>query len=312
MTSQQLHAALEEPAENCYQLDLGLGVRLRALDPKLVGPHVLALRPQLPEAPLEEGIWGIRQYRFLPPEAVRAIESLPAAQCARLATVRRGKAVRAAASDSLPWLRPPYGVMGLAALAGILFLSYLPVAVLRAHLHRFTPWSAALAITVPLMLLQAGVAGWSLARRGIYRRLSDWRWRPGIAALAFVAGMGFTAIFLWAEHLRYGAGVLNPSPSATSGGAGFVLLTLAAMVSAELLQRGIILPSLLAYLPPWPALLLGAMAAALLQGQFWAALPLQFAACIVYRKFGHNWPASLAFRLANNLLYLALVLKFIK
>lgn len=310
MTTAEIRAGLEQPAENCYRLQLDSGSSLRARDPRLVGPGVLAVRPVLPEVELDGGIWGISQYRFLMPEAVYELEALPEAQC-RNTRVRKKSQLRQIkpAAASPPWLTPPYGLMGLAALAGIMFLAYVPVFLVRASLHHgFHAWGAALAIALPLAAMEAGVAGWALWRREIYRRLSDWSWRAGRLALAFVAGLGFTAIFLWAERLRYGAGVLTPSPAALAGGAGFIWLTLGALAAAELLQRGVILPSLLAYLPPWPAMLLGAMAAALLQGQFWAALPLQFAACIVYRKFGHSWPAALMFRLANNILFLALVL----
>lgn len=310
MTIAELRAGLEEPAENCYCLQLDTGASLRVRDPRMAGPEVLAVRPVMPDAELENGIWGISQYRFLMPEAVRTLETLPEAQC-RNTIARKKSQFRQAkpAAVSPPWLIPPYGLMGLAALAGIMFLAYVPVFLVRTRLqHGFDAWSAALAIVLPLAAMEAGVAGWTLWRKEIYRRLTDWSWRPVRLGLAFVAGLGFTAIFLWAERLRYGAGVLTPPPAALAGGAGFIWLTLGAMAAAELLQRGVILPSLLAYLPPWPAMLLGAMAAALLQGQFWAALPLQFAACIVYRKFGHSWPAALIFRLANNILFLALVL----
>ncbi len=310
MTTAEIRAGLEQPAENCYRLQLDSSASLRVRDPRIVGPKVLAVRPVLPEVALDSGIWGISQYRFLMPEAVRNLEALPETQC-RDTRGKKNSPQRQArpAAASPPWLPAPYGLMGLAALAGIMFLAYVPVFVVRANLHHgFHAWSAALAIALPLSAMEAGVAGWALWRRDIYRRLSDWSWPPVRRGLAFLAGSGFTAIFLWAERLRFGAGVLTPSPAALAGGAGFIWLTLGAMAAAELLQRGVILPSLLAYLPPWPAMLLGAMAAALLQGQFWAALPLQFATCIVYRKFGHCWPAALMFRLANNILFLAFVL----
>ena len=299
MQREILNAALETHPEGCFRLTFADGARRRVRELRLAGDA--ASFQLVEEVEINPGIWGISATRFAAMESIAAAEPLSEAQCRPAAKPKSAGAGRQSGEKpALPagFLTPPYGLFGLAALALFLFaaglISFLLAPALLRHFHG-RGLRAALALA-PYPIAAALAAAWAFRRRRVYRLINRFRFDPRTLLLAFLTGVGFTLALQLVQH---GFHPPQASPTLAKFGIAAVVIQLAAIAPDELLERGVLLASLLAYMPAWPAMLLGAEAAALLHASPFGALPLELAAAIVYRKAGNSAPASAAFHAAN-------------
>ncbi len=304
MRFSDLKAAWQAHPAGCFRLTFAGGARRRARELRLVGG--VAAFQLVDEVEANPGIWGISSTRFSTPGAITQAEPLAEAECRTVARPA-GMARKRKAPISAPYLlAPPYGLFGLAALSLLLFAVEL-AAFSLAHgtLSRASGgWAKAGLQMASYPVAAALAAAWALRRRPAYRLLNRFQPQWQSIGLAFAVGVGFTLALQLVQH-----GWQAPARSTLLArfGAAAMVIQLAAIVPNELLERGVLQASLLAYMPPWPAMLLGAEAVALLHGNPLGALPLELAAAIVYRKAGNSLPAAAAFHAANYLTFLALL-----
>lgn len=299
----ELSTALARHPAGCFRLTFTGGARHRVRDLRRVNKVAAFLF--VDEVEPHPGIWGITATRFAAVEAIAALDPLEEAECQP--SRRAGAPSGCSAAATAPLLVPPYGLFGLAALALLLFAVELSVFSLAGPLLRASGghWMRALLQLAPLPLAEALAAAWAFRRRPVYLRLNRFRPRWRVLALAAATGVAFT---LALQLVTQGVSAPVRSPLLVRYGVAAIIINLFAILPNELLERGVLLSSLLAFMPAWPAMLLGAEAVALLRGSPLGALPLQFAAAIVYRKAGNSLPAAIAFRVANDLTFLALPL----
>ena len=128
------------------------------------------------------------------------------------------------------------------------------------------------------------------------KMLNQSRWKPRVIDIAIGVLAGGLVLVLEFLAERNSHRFLGPLPERT-----FVPIVILAPIIEEVFFRGILLRSLREHFPPWMAIALVALLAALGHTNFWVDLPAQLVLSVAYISTGNSLAASVTAHITTNM-----------